>query len=68
MKMIYALVQGTIVVNTIVVSDPEFLKSLVGFTAIVRIDDLDPVPGMLWQYIGGVFSPPLPPDPPESPE
>lgn len=60
--MIYALIQGGIVVNTIV-ADPGFLPLIeADYDAVVRIDNLpDQRPGVGSAYVGGVFSPYEPP-------
>lgn len=54
MEMIYAIIQSGVVVNTIV-ADPEFISQF--YPESIRIDNLDPIPGIGWLYLDGVFSP-----------
>lgn len=62
--MIYALINAGIVTNTIL-ADPPFLKFIEkDYDAIVRIDTLDPVPGIWWTYDGVSFSQGVPPTDP----
>jgi hypothetical protein len=55
--MIYALVKGGTVVNTVVIMLPEITPVLAmlkaEYAAVVRIDTLDPMPGVWWTYLGG---------------
>jgi hypothetical protein len=60
--MIYAQIKDQKIVNIIDLQDitlvPLFLD---GFDDIVRIDLLDPTPGIGWSYVNGTFT--APPDP-----
>jgi len=55
--MIYALVKDGTVVNTVVIMLPEITPMLAmldaEYDAVVRIDTLDPMPGVWWSYLGG---------------
>ena len=56
--MIYALVKAGTVVNTVVVMNGPAMPALMAmfdaeYDAVVRIDTLDPVPGVWWTYLGG---------------
>lgn len=56
--MIFAVIKNGVVINTIV-ADQAFVDSVSSdYGACVRIDQLDPVPGMGWTYVDGVFAPP----------
>lgn len=58
--MIYAQIKNGIVQNTIVLNDAS-LESMFeeGFDALVRVDNLNPEPGIGWAYDGANFSAPL---------
>jgi hypothetical protein len=56
--MIYALIKAGTVVNTVVVMNDPAMPALMAmfaaeYDAVVRIDTLDPVPGVWWTYLGG---------------
>lgn len=57
MKKIYAQILGGIVRNTIVVSDDTPLELFSqGYDVFIRIDDLEPRPGIGYSYDGSVFT------------
>lgn len=63
--MIIAQIKNNIVLDTIVVDDlsllPLFVDDLITdlpYDNLVRIDTLDPRPGVGWSYNGTTFSPP----------
>ncbi len=56
--MIYALINGGIVVNTIV-AEPDFISNLENdFDSIVEISQDPGSPGIGWSYDGSNFTPP----------
>lgn len=62
--MIYACILNGVVENTIV-ADPEFVERIASqWDHVIRIDQLDPQPGMGWLYDGEVFTNPFAPEEP----
>lgn len=63
--MIYAQITDNVIQNTIVLDDSGLLSLFTqGFDMCMRIDNLDPQPGIGWSYDGRNFNPPPPePDP-----
>lgn len=59
--MIYAQIKNNLVQNCIVLDnatlEPLFLE---GFDYLIRIDNLDPQPGIGYSFDGQSFSPPIP--------
>lgn len=54
--MIYAQIKNNTVINTIVLDKVELEPIFAnGFDALVRIDNLDIIPGINWSYINGEF-------------
>jgi len=61
--MIYAQIKNNVVFNTIVIDENSPMDLLSeGFDYFIRIDNLQPCPGIRWGYDGAEFSPP-PSDP-----
>lgn len=58
--MIWARIKKGIVTNCIVLDDLS-LKDLFseGYDYFIRVDELDPQPGIAWSYDGKTFSPPI---------
>lgn len=57
--MTYAQIKDEIIQNVIVLDDMSLLDIFgAGFDAIVRIDQLNPMPAIYWTYDGSVFTPP----------
>ena len=57
--MTYAQISDGVVENTIILDDVSLIPQFAaGFDYFVRIDELDPVPGIGWSYDGNNFSPP----------
>jgi len=55
----YAQISDGVVENTIILDDVSLIPQFAaGFDYFVRIDELDPVPGIGWSYDGNNFSPP----------
>lgn len=48
----FALINSGKVVN-VIVADQDFIDGLAGYDHKVRIDNLDPVPGIDWDYDSG---------------
>lgn len=61
--MIWARIKDGIVTNCIVLDDLS-LKDLFseGYDYFIRVDELDPQPGIAWSYDGKVFNPPIQPE------
>jgi hypothetical protein len=58
-RMTYAQILGGLVQNTIIIDDPSMVPTFSdGFDYCIRIDTLDPVPGIGWGYDGSNFTPP----------
>lgn len=58
MEIIYALISNGVVQN-IIVADANFIAGIsANWQHCVRIDQLDPVPGIGWSYDGATFTPP----------
>lgn len=59
----YAQIDSGLIVNVIVLEDIN-LSHLFNddFDHFVRIDNLEPVPGISWSYDGAVFTPPPAPE------
>lgn len=55
MEQIYAIIENNKVKNTIV-ADDNFIAQF--YPGSPRIDQLDPVPGIGWDYVDGQFQPP----------
>ncbi len=57
--MIFAQIKDNVVENCIVLDDLS-LESLFaeGFDAFIRIDEMDPRPGVGYSYVDGIFTPP----------
>jgi hypothetical protein len=55
---VYAIIESGVVANVIVVAS-EITAEL--FPGAVRVDNLDPVPGIGWGYANAVFTPGLTP-------
>jgi len=56
--MTYALIKAGTVVNTVVVMNDPAMPVLMAmfdaeYDAVIRIDTLDPMPGVWWTYLGG---------------
>ena len=63
MELHYAIINDNIV-GTVIDAD----KNTTILSNMIRIDQLDPVPGIGWSYENGVFAaPPAPPPPPPPP-
>lgn len=61
MKMVYAQIKDDLVKNCIILRHTEYEELLAeGFDDLVRIDDLDPRPGIGWSYDGETFTAPPP--------
>lgn len=59
--MVYAQVSNSQVVNTVVVDETTPMDLLSrGFDALLRIDNLDVIPGIGWGYDGASFIAPPP--------
>lgn len=57
--MVFACVKNGIVENTIV-ADQNFADSIAAqYDFVIRVDNLNPQPGIGWTYIDGEFSPPV---------
>jgi len=57
--MVFALIQNGLVEN-VIVADANFISGISGqWQYCVRIDQLDPVPGIGWTYDGANFAPPV---------
>lgn len=57
--MVFAQIRDGTIQNVIVLNDPSLEHVFVGgFDALVRIDNLDPVPQIGWLYDGQSFSMP----------
>lgn len=62
--MIYAQIKDGVIRNTAVVLDEDVLSLISeGYDEVVRIDEIDPQPGIGWSYDGNDFTAP-PPEPP----
>lgn len=62
--MIYALIKNGIIENTIV-ADANFISIIENnWDSCIRIDELDPMPGISWTYDGNNFSEPIIEEPP----
>jgi hypothetical protein len=55
MNNLYAIIVGSVVVN-VIVADANFITLY--HPEAVRIDLLNPVPGIRWIYNGSTFTPP----------
>lgn len=56
--MIFALIKNGVVQN-VIVADQTFIDNKVsGYDHKIRIDNLDPIPGIEWEYDGSVFTNP----------
>jgi hypothetical protein len=55
MEMIYAVIKNGVVDNTIVASQ-SFVNQ--HYPGAIRIDQMNPIPGVGWSYSNGQFSPP----------
>ena len=62
MELHYAIINDHIV-GTVIDAD----KNTTILSNMIRIDQLDPVPGIGWSYENGVFTAPPPPPPPPPP-
>lgn len=59
--MIYALINSGIVTNVIVIDQEEDANLFTSFNeAVIRIDNLDPMPGIGWEYVNDAFVVPPP--------
>lgn len=65
MEQIYAIITNNVVTNTIV-ADQAFIDA--AYPGAIRIDQLDPTPGIDWSYENGVFTPPPAPPLPNPPQ
>lgn len=60
--MLYAQIKNGIVENVIILDDVALIpKFSEGFDYFIRVDEMDPQPGVLWLYDGEKFSPPVAP-------
>lgn len=59
--MEFAIIEAGTVIN-VIVADQEFIDTW--YPGAVRVDQLDPKPGVGWTYDGTTFSPPEQPPPP----
>lgn len=58
--MVYAQIRDDSIKNTIVVDEETPLELFsAGFDYLIRIDNLDVIPGINWSYDGANFSPPI---------
>lgn len=58
--MVYAQIKDGIIKNTIVINDLAILDLFSGgFDHLIRVDDLNIIPGINWNYDGERFSPPV---------
>lgn len=58
--MIYAQIKDGVIKNTIKVDENTDLSLfLEGFDHLIRIDNLDTIPGIRWSYDGASFAPPI---------
>lgn len=65
--MIYALIKSGIVENTII-ADEGFIAMIASeWDHCVRVDEMDPQPGIGWSYDGSVFTAPVIPEEPGQP-
>lgn len=62
----YAIINNNNIVGTIIAGD----ENTIIYSNMIRIDQLDPIPGIGWSYENGVFTapPPPPPTPPPPPQ
>lgn len=58
---IYAIITNGVVSNCLDSSDPNFITE---FPGAIRVDQLNPVPGIGYTYANGTFTAPAPPTPP----
>jgi len=56
---IYAQIKDNTVKKTFVLNATPGPEYLVGYDEVVRIDNLSPVPGVFWTYLGGIFQDPF---------
>ncbi len=57
--MIWARIRDGIVVDCIVLDDVSLISLFSeGYSDFVRVDHLEPRPGIDWSYADGVFAPP----------
>lgn len=62
--MIYAQIKDGLISNTLALEDASLVGLFsTGFDSLVRVDKLDPQPGIGWSYNGKVFAPPAIPGP-----
>lgn len=58
--MIYAQIKDGVIINNIVLDDPTLVSTFeTGYDFLIRVDQLDPMPGPDWTYDGTNFSPPM---------
>jgi len=61
--MIYAQIKNLVIKNTIILNDLTLsVLFSEGFDAFIRIDELNPQPGVRWTYDGTSFTPPIEPE------
>jgi len=57
--MIYAIIKNGLVVNTII-ADESFAAAIKNeYDFVIRVDQLDPQPGLTWTYVDGIFTAPI---------
>lgn len=62
--MIHAQIKNNVVINTIVTDENTPLELFSkGFDYLIRVDQMDPRPGIGWAYDGAIFTAPPPPPP-----
>lgn len=64
MSMQFAQIKNNLIENVIALNDLSLLPLFsIGYDLVIRIDELNPVPGIGWSYDGMDFTAPPPPEP-----
>lgn len=64
MEKLFALIKNGLIENVIVAEQAFADQMKPKFDHVIRVDELDPLPGIGWSYADGAFTPPAPPEPP----